>query len=70
MNDIKNTHGGPGRGQGRKSKYSEPLKNVTVAMTDTHRATIQKLGGLQVLRDWLDKQAKKLEKLDGYNKTI
>lgn len=70
MTDKLTGRGGPGRGQGRKALYSEPLKNVTVAMTDTHRATIQKLGGLQVLRDWLDKQAKKLEKLGGYDKTI
>lgn len=61
MSDIKNTHGGPGRGGGRKSKYSEPMQNVTIAMTDTHKVTLSKLGGPQALRDWLDKQANRLK---------
>lgn len=70
MTDKLTGRGGPGRGQGRKSLYSEPMQNVTISLTDAHRDTIQKLGGVQAVRDWLDKQAKKLEKLGGYDKTI
>ena len=57
---TKNTHGGPGRGGGRKSRHSEPLKNVTIAMTDTQKVTLARIGGNQTLRDWLDVQSAEL----------
>lgn len=56
MNDQKPTHGGAGRGQGRK-----PLKSgtetvpVTIKMTDEQRQKLSRLGGAQWVRARIDK---------------
>jgi hypothetical protein len=40
---AKNTHGGPGRGQGRKRKFEE-LERRTVTLTPAHAARLEQLG--------------------------
>lgn len=47
-------HGGAGRGQGRKPKYSKPMRGKTILLTESQRETLKRIGGDQVLRDWLD----------------
>lgn len=51
---TKNTHGGAGRGQGRKSQYAEKLQPVTIHLTDHHKQTMKHIGGGKALREFLD----------------
>ncbi len=53
-----NTHGGPGRGQGRKpATPGQPSKLRSVRLTDQQWETL-KLVGVDALRAWLDGQAR------------
>ena len=55
--------GGPGRGQGRKTiaKDGELMKARPVRMTDEEWANA-KFVGMQVIRDFVTRQAKRLRK--------
>lgn len=53
--------GGPGRGQGRKPiKEGHETVTVSIRLTTTQRAKLERLGGAAWLRDRIDK-AKELE---------
>lgn len=57
------TQGGSGRGQGRKplAKTGELMKSRPVRMTDEEWANA-KFVGMQVIRDFVTRQAKRLRK--------
>lgn len=59
MSDIKNTHGGAGRGQGRKRVYAEKMKGRTVNMTDAHWEMLAELGGTHWIRVKIEAAARK-----------
>ena len=51
----KKSHGGPGRGQGRKPvNDGEPMVVVPMRMTPSQRAKMHRLGGAAWLRDTID----------------
>lgn len=47
-------HGGAGRGQGSKPIYGEAMRGCTIMLTSAQRATLDKIGGPQSIRDFLD----------------
>lgn len=58
MSNTTKTHGGPGRGQGRKTATpGQPSKLRSVRLTDQQWETL-KLVGVDALRAWLDGQAR------------
>ena len=58
MSDKPNTHGGPGRGQGRKpATPGQPSKLRSVRLTDQQWETLKRVG-VDALRAWLDGQAR------------
>ena len=58
MTSKPNTHGGPGRGQGRKPATPDhPSKLRSIRLTDQQWETL-KLVGVDALRAWLDGQAR------------
>lgn len=58
MSDKANTHGGPGRGQGRKpTTPGQQSKLRSVRLTDQQWETLKRVG-VDALRAWLDWQAR------------
>ena len=54
--DTKNTHGGAGRGQGRKKLGGDgAMIPVTIKMRRPQREKLQRLGGAAWVRDRIDK---------------
>lgn len=52
---TKASHGGPGRGQGRKPvKEGEPTISTTLRMTKPQREKLGRLGGAEWIRDRID----------------
>ena len=53
-----NTHGGPGRGQGRKlATPGQPSKLRSIRLTDQQWETLKHVG-VDALRAWLEGQAR------------
>jgi len=56
MDKTPNTHGGAGRGQGRKAlSESGPMVPVTLRMTADQQAKLGRLGGPEWVRKRIDK---------------
>lgn len=56
MQPKKNTHGGPGRGQGRKPLVEgQPTVPVSVSITPPQKEKLKRLGGSKWVRERIDK---------------
>lgn len=56
MTDTKKTHGGAGRGQGRKPlAVGEETVPVTIRMTKPQKDKLERLGGPKWVRERIDK---------------
>jgi hypothetical protein len=62
---MKNTHGGPGRGQGRKPLNPAPMPQTSIRISAADLALLNEVGGstsagVRLLCDWYRRQAQGL----------